>query len=230
EELSDHTMAFILGFARQFPYILYKAREHQWLGASQVPPMHRLHGRTLGILGLGRSGQRTAEKAHAFGLETLVWTRTSRPEALARAGARAASFEDVLGCDYVSIHLPLTDATRGLVGREALTHVTPQTVLINISRGAVVDTDALVEALRAGRLAGAALDVVEPAPLPADHPLWAMPNVWITSHSAAFSRDAQDESLSTAVEDAVRMRSGRPPRYPVPELQGVSMADARPDR
>jgi D-3-phosphoglycerate dehydrogenase len=217
EELSDQVMAFVLGFSRQFPFILHRAREHRWLRASEVPEMRRLSRQSLGLLGFGRSGQRTAEKARTFGLDVLVWTRTHRGEALARTGARAASFEDVLGCDYISLHLPLTDATRGLLGCEALAQVTPGAVLINVSRGAIVDTDALVAALQAGRLAGAALDVVHPAPLPPDHPLWSMPNVWLTSHSGAFSRDARDEALAVAFDDASRVRAGLAPLHPVPE-------------
>ena len=223
EELSDHVMACILGFTRQFPFILAQAREHRWLSPAEVPVPRRLRGRTLGILGFGRSGQRTAEKARAFGMEVSAWTRTPRPEELARAGARAATFEEALGCDYVSLHLPLTEATRGLLGREALARMRPHAVLINIARGAIVDTDALVEALRAGHLAGAALDVVQPAPLPPEHTLWSLPNVWLTSHSAAFSLEGTDEAWSTVVEDVMRVRDGRPPVHPVPELQGMPM-------
>jgi len=88
EELSDHVMACILGFTRQFPFILSRARDHRWLTIAEVPVQRRLRGRTLGILGFGRSGQRTAEKARAFGLDALAWTRTPRPADLARAGAR----------------------------------------------------------------------------------------------------------------------------------------------
>jgi len=219
EELSDQVMAFILGFARQFPYLMHQARQHEWQQASAIPAMHRLRGRTLGILGFGRSGQRTAEKARAFGIEVHVWTRTPRPELLARAGAHAASFEEALGCDYVSLHLPLTPHTNGLIGREALAQLKADAVLINISRGAIVDTGALVEALQSGRLAGAGLDVVTPAPLPPEHPLWSMPNVWITSHSGAFSLEAREEALSTVFEDVLRVRAGRPPLHPVPELR-----------
>lgn len=221
EELSDQVMAFILGFARRFPILLYRARGHEWQPASAVPPMHRLRGRTLGILGFGRSGRRTAEKARAFGMEIRVWTRTPRPELLAGLDAQAVTFEEVLGCDYVSLHLPLTPATSGLVGCEALAHCSPDTVLINISRGGIVDTDALVEALQAGRLGGAGLDVVTPAPLPPEHPLWALPNVWITSHSGAFSLEAKEEALSTVFEDVLRVHAERPPHYPVPELRGM---------
>jgi len=223
EELSDHVMAFILGFARRFPYILHKARTNEWLKFGEIPTPHRLQAQTLGILGFGRSGQRTAEKARAFGLQTLVWTRTIRPDELAQAGARAATFEEVLGCDYVSIHLPLTDATAGLIGRKELSLLKPEAVLINISRGAIVDTDALVEALQSGQLAGAGLDVVVPAPLPADHPLWSIPTVWLTSHTAADSLEAKHEALSTVFGDVIRVRNGRLPVYPVPELRGAAI-------
>jgi phosphoglycerate dehydrogenase-like enzyme len=108
-----------------------------------------------------------------------------------------------------------------LIGREALARLKPHAVLINISRGAIVDTDALVEALRAGQLVGAALDVVLPAPLPADHPLWSLPNVWLTSHTAADSLEAGQEAMSTVLEDVARIRNGQPPVYPVPELRGM---------
>jgi glyoxylate reductase len=156
-------------------------------------------------------------------MDVLAWTRTPRPEALARTGARAATFEDVLACDYVSLHLPLTDETRDLIGREALARMKPEAVLINIARGAVVDTDALVDALRAGCLAGAALDVVQPAPLPPDHPMWTLPNVWITSHTAALSVEGRDEAWSTVVDDVLRVRDGRAPIYPVPELSDMAI-------
>lgn len=221
EELSDHVMACILGFTRQFPFILSQAHKHRWLNAADVPMPRRLKGRTLGILGFGRSGQRTAEKARAFDMEVVVWTRTPRPEALARIDARAGTFEEALGCDYISLHVPLTDATRGLIGRAELAQMQPHAVLINIARGANVDTDALVEALRNGQLAGAALDVVQPAPLPPEHPLWSIPNVWLTSHSAAFSVEGGDEAWSTVIEDVRRVRTGRTPINPVPELRGM---------
>jgi D-3-phosphoglycerate dehydrogenase len=216
EELSDHVLMFILAFARKLPQLLW---ERHWLAMSEVPMGRRLAGRTLGILGFGRSGQRTAEKARAFNLVVRAWSRTLRPEALARTGVTAASFQEALACDYISLHLPLTPQTERLIDREALALVKPESVLINISRGAIVDTDALVEALRAGRLAGAGLDVVEPAPLPPEHPLWTMPNVLLTSHSAANSPEGSFEALSTTLADAAAVLGGRMPKYPVPELR-----------
>ncbi len=219
EEMSDQVLLFILAFTRRLPQLMQAAGGHQWMKLSELDAPRRLVGRTLGILGFGLSGQRTAEKARAFGLEVLAWTRTPRPEALARTGARAATFEEVLACDYISLNLPLTPETKGLFGRDTLRRIPPTSVLINVARGAIVDTNALVEALREGRLAGAALDVVDPAPLPPTHPLWELPNVLITSHTAGFSVEAFHQSMRTAIEDVVAVAQGCPPAHPVPELR-----------
>jgi phosphoglycerate dehydrogenase-like enzyme len=222
EEMAEQVIMFVLAFARRLPRLVRAAHEHRWLALSELPTPRRAAGRRLGILGFGHSGQQTAAKARALGLEVLVWTRTPRPELFARLEARPASFEEVLGCDYVSLQLPLTAATRGLIGREALRHMKPEGVLINVARGAIVDTEALVEALREGRLAGAALDVVDPAPLPPTHPLWELPNVLITAHTAGFSVEAFRQSLFTAIDDTIVVARGIPPRNPVPELRAAA--------
>jgi D-3-phosphoglycerate dehydrogenase len=234
EEMSDQVLLFVLVFARRLTTLMQAAREHRWLPLNELPPPSRLVGKTLGALGFGRSGQRTAEKARAFGLDILVWTRTPRQADLSRTGARSVSFADVLGCDFVTLHVPLTAGTRGLIGREALHMMKPTSYLINVARGALVDTGALVEALRDGTLAGAGLDVIDPSPLPAAHPLWDLPNVVITSHSAGFSQDAYRQSLRTVIEDTIAFANGLPPRFPVPELgdrarRPPDSGDQRPD-
>jgi phosphoglycerate dehydrogenase-like enzyme len=218
EELSDTVMLFVLAFARRLPDLLEAAGRRHWMTVAELPKPRRLTARTLGIIGFGKSGQRTAEKARAFGLGVRVWTRTSRPEVLARTHAREVSFEEALACDYVSLHVPLTAETRDLINEWSLQFMNEDAVLINIARGAVVDTDALVGALQAGRIAGAGLDVVDPAPLPSDHPLWAMPNVLITSHSACISQEALIQSQTIAIDDAAAVLSGRAPVHPVPEM------------
>ena len=127
---------------------------------------------------------------------------------MAQVGASAATFEEALGCDYVSLHLPLTDATRGLIGRGELALFKPHGVLINIARGAIVDTDALVEALREGRLAGAGLDVVSPAPLPPEHPFWTHPRILATPHIAA---ETNPPTAAALIRDAIRrFEAGQP--------------------
>jgi phosphoglycerate dehydrogenase-like enzyme len=224
QEMCEQVLLFILAFGRGLPQLMQAAHQHHWLSIAEFAQPRRLAGRTLGLLGFGRSGQLTAEKARTLGLDVLVWTRTPRPEELARVGARAAPFEQALGCDYVSLHLPLTVETRGLINGDTLRHFKPDGVLINVARGAIVDTPALVEALCAGRLAGAALDVVEPAPLPPEHPLWDLPNVLITSHTAGISVEAFHQSFTTALDDTIAVASGRPPAYPVPELRSAVAA------
>lgn len=218
EELSDSVLMHVLAFSRRLPALVAAARDHRWLRVDEIPTPRRLRGRTLSVLGFGRSGQRTAEKARAFGLDVLAWSRTPRPEALARTGAREATFEQALAADFVSLQLPLTPATRHLIDAAALARMSPDGVLINIARGPVLDTGALVAALSAGRIGGAALDVVDPAPLPPGHPLWELPNVLVTSHSAALSREALDESFATAIDDVAAVLAGRPPLHPVAEL------------
>lgn len=220
EEMSDTVLLFVLAFARRLPDLLAAARDRHWMSIAELPKPRRLTEGTLGIMGFGKSGQRAAEKARTFGLDVRVWTRTPRPEALSRTGAREASFEEVLACDYVSLQVPLTPQTRGLIDEAALRLMRSEGVLINIARGAVVDTDALVAALREGRIAGAGLDVVDPAPLPPEHPLWTMPNVIITSHTACISQEALIQSQTIAIDDAVAVLSGRVPAYPVPADAG----------
>jgi phosphoglycerate dehydrogenase-like enzyme len=141
-----------------------------------------LAGRTLGILGLGRHGRPVARIAAAFGMQVLAWDRTGSPAAGEPAVVRLP-LEELLGrSDVVSVHLRLSPESRGLLDAERLGRMRPGAVLVNTARGAIVNEDALVEALRSGRLAGAGLDVFATEPLPADNPLRGLPNVVLTPH------------------------------------------------
>jgi phosphoglycerate dehydrogenase-like enzyme len=218
EELSNQVLMFILAFSRRLPFLIAQGRRHRWPGVAEFPMPNRLSAQSLGILGFGRSGQAAAMKARAFGLKVRAWSRTPRPQLMRQIGVDEVSFEEALASDYVSIHLPLTEQTFGLIDDRALSYFKPDGVLINISRGGIVSTEALMDALRSGRLAGAGLDVVDPDPLPSDHPLWEMPNVIITSHTAALSRQAQITALATAFADAAAVLAGLEPENPVPEM------------
>lgn len=220
EEMANHAILGVLALAKQIPVMAHAARDHRWLAIDELAWPPRLSRCSLGILGFGGSGQLTAARAASFGLDVVVWTRTPRPGLLQQAGARAGSFEEAMACDFVSIHLPSSPETRKVVGREALAKMKPGACLINIARGDIVDTDALVEALRSGQLGGAVLDVVEPEPLPADHPLWAIPSVLLTCHTASLSREAMEEAQMIAFEDAAAVLAGRTPGHPVPEMTG----------
>ncbi|MGK9050693.1 D-2-hydroxyacid dehydrogenase family protein [Neorhizobium petrolearium] len=170
-------------------------------------------GKTLGILGLGGLGRRVAEIGRVFGMNLQAWSQNMTDEQAEAAGARRVSKEELFATsDIVTIHLALGDRTRGIVGAPELQAMKKSAFLINTARGAIVDEQALIDALRSGSIAGAGLDVYEREPLPADHPFRSMPNVVITPHLGYFTR----EMLGTYYGDAVRLieafLDGRPER------------------
>jgi phosphoglycerate dehydrogenase-like enzyme len=207
EEMSDLVLLFVLAFARGIPAL----RRREWAPLREVPPLRRLQGRRIGILGFGSTGRRTAAKAAAIGMRAEVWTRTPRPTEVAAAGAVSADFDDVCSADFVSLHLPLTPTTEHLFGRDEFESMVPGAVLINTARGRLVDTDALVDALRSGHLGGAGLDVTHPEPLPSGHPLWTFSNVFITSHTGSASVEALRLAMRTAALDAAAVLNGNEP-------------------
>jgi phosphoglycerate dehydrogenase-like enzyme len=176
-----------------------------------------LAGATLGVLGLGRIGGKVAEVGAAFGMDVLAWSRTLTPEKAAASGAVSVSFEELLGrSDVVSIHLPLNAGTRHLLGRAALATMKPTALLVNTSRGPIVDGVALREALAAGRPAGAAIDVFDAEP-PGDDPLLAAPGLLATPHLGYVTRNGLRVFYSEAVEDVEAFLSGAPIRVVEPE-------------
>jgi glyoxylate reductase len=174
-------------------------------------------GKTLGIVGLGRIGTATARRAAlGFGMRVLYCARSAKPGAERELGARRASLEDLLGAsDFVSIHVPLTEDSRHLLDRAALARMPPRAILVNTSRGAVIDEEALVEALRAGRLAGAGLDVYEHEPRLAAG-LAELPNVVLLPHVGSATRETRERMAHRAVDNVLAVLDGRPPRDPVP--------------
>ena len=158
-----------------------------------------LQGRTLGVLGLGRHGVAVARLARAFGMDVVAWGPTLTPERAAAEGATALPLDDVLrAADVVSVHLRLADGTTGLLGARELALMGPQTLLVNTSRGPIVDEDALVDALRRGVIEGAALDVLDSEPLPPGHPLRALDNVLCTPHLGYVVDAAFDDFAATS--------------------------------
>jgi phosphoglycerate dehydrogenase-like enzyme len=172
-----------------------------------------LAGATLGLLGLGRLGALMVAPARAFGMEVIAWSQNLTPERAAEAGARAVSREQLLGqADVLSIHLVLSERSRGLIGAEALAQMKQSAFLVNTSRGPIVDEHALVEALREQRIAGAGLDVYDQEPLPADHPLLALENTVLTPHLGYVSREGLAEMYGQVVEDLAAYLRGEPIR------------------
>jgi glyoxylate reductase len=161
-----------------------------------------IHGRTLGIIGLGRIGEQVARRARGFDMTVLYCNRNRKPAAEAALGARYAPMPELLAeSDYVVLLVPLSDATRGLIGRKELARMKPTASLINVARGAVVDLDAVMEALAAGRLHAAALDVTDPEPLPRDHPILALPNVIITPHLGSATVETRQRMAEVTVSN-----------------------------
>jgi len=206
---AELTWGLILAVLRHIPAEDARLRAGGW----QATVGSELAGRTLGIIGLGRLGRRVARVAHAFEMDVLAWSQNLDPDDARRHGAEPVGRDELLArADVVTIHLRLSARTRGLIGAAELARMKPSAVLVNTSRGPIVDEDALVEALRGGVIAGAGLDVYDTEPLPADHPLRSAPNTVLTPHigyvtSAGYTRFFQD-----ALEDVAAFLRGEPVR------------------
>src|SRR5271168_2669793 len=195
------------------------AEEHRRMreGGWQSTVGMTLSGKTLGLLGLGRTGKRMAEYAKVFGMEVIAWSQNLTEDTAAAVGARrvekSALFQQ---SDVVSIHLVLSDRTRGLVGETELALMKPDAFLINTSRGPIVDERALIAALQAGRIAGAGLDVFDIEPLPSDHPLRLLPNVTLSPHLGYVTREMLAAFYADTVAAVLAWLDGTPIRIANP--------------
>ena len=161
-----------------------------------------VHGSTLGIVGLGRIGEQVARRARGFDMTVLYCNRNRKPAAEAALGVQYAPLAKLLAeADYVVLTVPLTGETRGLIGREELAKMKPTACLINAARGAIVDLEALTEALRTRKIFAAALDVTDPEPLPRDHPILALPNVIIVPHLGSATDQTRYRMAEMAIEN-----------------------------
>ena len=216
--IADHAFALLLALTRDLRPVLDSARGPSWRVAEGPLAPSALQGRTLFVVGLGGIGNEVARRGHGFGMRVVATRRTASPApAWVDELGTSQAFERFLPqADVIAICLPLTDETRDLFDAAAFARVKPGAILINVGRGAIVDTDALLVALESGRLAGACLDVTNPEPLPSDHPLWALPQVIITPHSssqAVLTGERSDALLSesfgpeqTSVREALTKR------------------------
>jgi phosphoglycerate dehydrogenase-like enzyme len=182
----EMTWALILGASRQLVAENQSFRSGGW----QRHVGTGLRGKTLGVLGLGRVGAEVARVGAAFGMELIAWSPNMTPERAAEHGATAVSKEDLFArADVLTVHMVLSPKTRGLVGAADLARMKPTALLVNTSRGPLVDETALIAALRERRIGGAALDVFDSEPLPADHPLRDLDNVLGTPHIGYVADD-----------------------------------------
>ncbi|MFF3511190.1 D-2-hydroxyacid dehydrogenase family protein [Streptomyces sp. NPDC002573] len=205
------TWALLLGLARG---IVTESNALRDGGPWQSTVGADLHGRRLGLLGLGKVGGRVARVGLAFGMEVTAWSRNLTEERADEVGVeRAASLEELLtSSDFVSVHLALGDRTRGLVGARELALLKPTAYLVNTSRAAIVDQDALLTALHEGRIAGAGVDVFDVEPLPAGHPMRTAPRLLATPHLGYVSHANYATYYGEAVEDIQAYLAGEPVR------------------
>ncbi len=191
-------------------------RERRWIETT-LPA--RLRGTTMAIVGMGDIGRTIARAATALGIRVVGVSRTGAPVKGIERVSRVRDLRRALGgADWVVLAVPLTDATRGLIGAEALAAMKPSAWLLNIARGAVVDEAALVDALRRRAIAGAVLDVFATEPLPTDHPLWGLDNVVVTPHISGPS--TPDEIAPVFADNLARFLAGRPLRHVVDRRRG----------
>ncbi|MEY9912365.1 phosphoglycerate dehydrogenase-like enzyme [Catenulispora sp. MAP12-49] len=203
------TWALILAAARNLPEETASMRAGGW----QVGLGTGLHGKTLGLLGLGRIGSAVARIGQAFGMETIAWSQNLTAEKAAEHGVRAVTKEELFaGSDVLSIHLVLSQRSRGLVGAAELAAMKDSAILVNTSRGPIIEEAALVEALRDKQIGRAAIDVYDAEPLPADHPLRTLPNALLTPHIGYVSRELYTTFYQDAVADIAAFQAGSPIR------------------
>ena len=218
EAVSDHALALFLACVRDLGSLDRRARAGQ---PGRRRPMFLVKGRTFGVIGCGGIGSALVRKLAGFGLaRILVHDPYMTVEQVAAAGGEAVGLDTLLReSDFVSLHTPLTDGTRGMIGADQLALMKPSATLINTSRGAVVDEAALAAALADGTIAAAGLDVFETEPLPADSPLVGMDNVILTNHLAWYTEESSVELATKAARNIFEVFSGRPPLYPVNRIE-----------
>jgi phosphoglycerate dehydrogenase-like enzyme len=206
---AELTWALILAAARKLPQQVQSMRAGGWqlgLGTS-------VRGLTLGVLGLGNVGQQVAAIAHAFGMRVIAWSENLTAERAAEHDVTAVSREQLFAeADVLSIHMVLSERSRGMVGASELAMMKPTSILVNTSRGPIVDEGALVDALRRDVISCAAIDVYETEPLPADHPLRLLDNALLTPHIGYVSQQLYSVFYGDAVEDIAAFISGSPIR------------------
>jgi len=219
-DLAEHTMALLLTWWRRTAELDQQVRTEGW--GRPLKPVYRLEGKTLGILGMGRMGQAVAARARGFGLKLVGYDPYTPPAVFAAVGVEPVGLESLLrASDIVTIHSLLSAETRGIISQKTLRQMKPTAVIVNTARGGLIVTDDLVRALKEGWIAGAALDVTDPEPLPLDHPIRNLPRVLVTPHAAWYSEEAEPELRRRAARTIVEaLRGERPATLLNPEVCG----------
>ncbi len=205
--VAEHTLALMLALGRRIPRIDREMRQGQW----PRELLTQLLGKTVGVFGVGTIGARVVALTRAIGMEPVAWSHRGQPERIAALGARPASKEEILkDADVVSLHLRLVPETRGFLGRRELGLMKRTALLVNTARGALVEREALLDALVQGKIAGAALDVFHDEPLKPGDPLLARDNVVLSPHNAGQTPEVIRDGLLRAVQNVENFLAGRP--------------------
>ena len=206
-QIAEHVIAFIFAAGKQ----LHRYRDQQREGIWEDQEHHELRGETVVVYGAGSIGGEVVRLASALGMRVIAVRRTGGPvPGAARVVGPQALAEVAAEADYLVVAAPLTPATRGQVSREVLGRMKKSAWVINIARGPIIDEAALIEALAEGRIGGAALDTFDTEPLPADSPLWKLPNVIVTPHASNRSPKVRERTLALFVENVRRYKAGEP--------------------
>ncbi len=216
EEVSDHALALLLSSVRKIAYKDRMIRSGKW-NLHKDWPSYRITGKTLGIIGFGAIGQKFSVKISGLGLKkVLVHDPYVKPEDIETFGCIPASLNELVkDADYISIHAPLTEKTTGLIDRKAFIDMKSSCILINTSRGPLVNEHDLFTALKEGQIAAAGIDVYETEPLPEDSPLRTMDNITLTDHAGWYSEESIVELKTKAAQNILQVLKGKPPVYPV---------------
>ena len=217
--VAEQTMALLFGVARGFPGQDQAVRSGQWY--RKMRP--RVMGSTLGIVGLGRIGQAVATRAVGLGLHVLAVDPFPNSEFVNQWKIEMCELTELLNrSDYVSLHLPLSKDRYHLMNRERFAQMKPRSVFINTSRGGLVDEEALVEALKAGHLRGAGLDVFETEPLPLSSPLLGLPEVLLSGHVAGLDAESQRDAMLMCADTIISLHEGRWPSERIQNLKHIT--------
>jgi phosphoglycerate dehydrogenase-like enzyme len=204
--VAEHTLALMMAAARKIPEHEKELRAGRWTRL----PMTQLYGKRAGIIGFGNIGRQFAGLAKGIGMKVWAWTFNPSPRRAEEAGIQFVEFDQLLSqSDVIAVAIKASEKTRGLISRQALERVKPSCILVNTARASIVDTPAMIEALRKGKLAAAALDVYDQEPLPADDPLLSLPNVVISPHNAGMTPEAIERGNEMLVENIISFLQGR---------------------
>ena len=215
-EVAAHALAMTLSLLRRLPRLDASIRRGEWSYLNAGRGMRRLSSLELGVVGFGRIGRILSAHAAALGFRVLAFDPAVVPAEMEALGVYPVGLDELLArADAVSLHVPLTEETRALIDSNAIARMKPGAVLVNTSRGGLVDEDALAAALRGGHLAGAALDAFEVEPLPTDSPLRSCNDVILTPHAAHYAEESYRETIEKAFADVARVLRGEEPVYAV---------------